>query len=76
MTIDDWSRNFSEKLNELMTDRRITQYDLSMESGIAVGSINSYIHDRSLPGVKAIVNLAFALDVDVSELIDFGDTID
>ena len=43
---------------------------------MAVGSISSYINKKSLPGIKAIVNIAFALDVDVSELVDFGDTID
>ena len=76
MTIVDWSDNFSENLVELMKDRGMTQFDLAQESGIAVGSINAYLHKKSLPGIKAIINIAFALDVDVGELIDFGDTID
>ena len=76
MTIVDWTQCFSEKLLELMDDRMMTQQDLAQESGIAIGSISAYIHKKSLPGPKAIINIAFALDVDVTELIDFGDTID
>ena len=76
MTIVDWSKCFSEKLNELMVDRRITQYELAKDSGLSVGSVSAYVRGESLPGIKAILNLSFALDVNVDELIDFGDTID
>lgn len=76
MTISEWSDCFSENLLELMEDRRMSQADLAQESGVAVGSISSYVNKKSLPGIKAILNIAFALDVDVAELIDFGDTID
>ena len=76
MTITEWSNCFSENLLELLEDRRMSQLELAQESGVAVGSISSDINKKSLPGIKAIVNIAFALDVDVSELVDFGDTID
>lgn len=76
MTLPEWSDCFSDNLVVLLRDRRMSQYDLSRESGISIGSINAYIHKRSLPGIKAILNIACALDVDVGELIDFGDTID
>ena len=76
MTINEWSDNFSENLVGLLNDRRMSQHELARESGVSVGSISSYINKNSLPGIKAIINLAFALDVDVNELIDFGDVID
>lgn len=76
MTIEEWSSCFSDNLQELLEDRRMTQFELAQDSGVSVGSINSYMHKKSLPGIRAILNLAFALDVDVNELIDFGDTID
>ena len=76
MTIKEWSDSFSENLLELLTDRRMTRYELAQESGISAGSISAYINKRSLPSIKAVLNIAFALDVDVNELIDFGDTID
>lgn len=76
MTITEWSENFSDKLCDLLKDRRMTQYELAQDSGVSAGSISSYINGSSLPGIKAILNIAFVLDVDVNELIDFGDTID
>ncbi len=76
MTIKEWADNFSDNLMTLLDDRLMTQQDLAEMSGISVGSINAYLHKRSLPGIKAIINIACALDVDIDELIDFGDTID
>jgi transcriptional regulator with XRE-family HTH domain len=54
----------------------MSQHELARASGISVGSISSYINKNSLPGIKAVINLAFVLDVDVNELIDFGDVIE
>lgn len=76
MTLKEWSDNFGDNLLELLEDRKMTQYELAKYSGVSVGSISAYINKQSLPGVKAIINLSCALDVDVDELIDFGDTID
>ena len=76
MTLKDWTDNFGETLAEFLDDRKMSQLELSEYSGVSVGSISSYVNKRAQPGVKAIINIAYALDVDVSELIDFGDTID
>jgi transcriptional regulator with XRE-family HTH domain len=76
MTISEWSDNFSENLLSLLEDRRMSQRELAQESDVSVGSISAYINKHSLPSIKAILNIACALDVDVTELIDFGDTID
>lgn len=76
MTLKEWTENFSEALSELLDDRKMSQLELSEVSGVSVGSISSYVNKRAQPGIKAIINIAYALDVDVDELIDFGDTIE
>lgn len=76
MTLKEWTEIFGDNLSELMKERDITQRELASMSGLSVGSINAYINYQSPPGVKAIVNLSYALDVDLNELLDFGDTID
>ena len=76
MTLNEWSHCFSDNLLDLLADRRMSQYDLADESGVSVGSISAYINKKSLPGVKAIINIASALDVNIDDLIDFGDIID
>jgi transcriptional regulator with XRE-family HTH domain len=76
MTLQEWTENFGDNLAELIKDRKMSQRELSQASGVSIGSISAYLHYQSQPGIKAIINLADALDVDVSELIDFGDIID
>ena len=76
MTLKEWTEMFGENLSELMEERHMTQRDLAKASNLSIGSINSYINSQSPPGVKAIINLSYALDVDVAELLDFGDIIE
>jgi transcriptional regulator with XRE-family HTH domain len=76
MTLKDWLDNFSEQLVELMDDYEMTQQDLAEKSGLSVGSINAYIRKQTLPGVKALVNIADVFEISIDELMDFGDTID
>lgn len=75
MTHDDWMQNFSENLLDLLIEKKMSQRDLAKATGLSAGSINAYVNKQSPPGYKAIINIAYALDVDVADLIDFGDTI-
>ncbi len=76
MTLKEWTTIFGENLSDLMENKRMTQQELAKASGLSIGSINAYIHSQTPPGIKAIINLSYALDVDLMELLDFGDTID
>lgn len=76
MTLKEWTNIFGENLSDIMKEKRMTQQELAEASGLSIGSINAYIHSQSPPGVKAIINLSYALDVDLAELLDFGDMID
>ena len=76
MTLREWTEVFGDNLVDLMESKHMTQQELAKASGLSIGSINAYIHSQSPPGIKAIINLAYALDVDMNELLDFGDTID
>lgn len=76
MTLKEWTEVFGDNLFDLMEEKHITQQELAKTSGVSIGSINAYIHHQSPPGIKAIINLSYALDVDLNELLDFGDIID
>jgi transcriptional regulator with XRE-family HTH domain len=76
MTLKEWTDTFGDNLSELLVERGMTQHDLAMDSGLSAGSINAYIRKQSPPGIKAIINIAYALDVSVDELVDFGDRIE
>ena len=76
MTLREWGKIFGDNLQDLMDERHMTQQDLATASGLPIGSINAYIRNQSTPGIKAVINLSYALDVDLTDLADFGDTID
>jgi transcriptional regulator with XRE-family HTH domain len=72
MNEKEWLETFSDNLAELLADAKMTQTELSKETGLAESTISDYLHGRQMPGVRAIVNLSYALDVDCIDLIDFG----
>lgn len=41
-------------------------------SGISDAAISTYLLRQNTPGVRAILNIAHALDIPVDELIDYG----
>lgn len=75
MTEEEWLDIFSNNLVEMLKEAKMTQNDLAEETGLSRATINAYIKKRKMPGVKAIINIGYALDCDFNDLIDFGDFI-
>ena len=75
MTESQWMQYFSKKLRELLEYTNMTQLDLAIESGLSTASISSYINCVKIPKASALVNLAYAFNCSVDELVDFGSKI-
>ena len=75
MTKDEWKKIFGDNLSALLEEKNISQSQLAKDSGVSTGMISDYINKQSMPGIPAIINMAYALDVDVNELIDFDERI-
>ena len=71
----EWLDEFSQNLINMLKEANMTQRDLADASGLSEGTISKYIRGMAMPGVKAIINIAYALDCNTDELIDFGSTI-
>ena len=71
MTDLEWMELFAENLKSLMDDRGITQHELAEISGCSDSTISRYLKKRQIPNAPTITRLAYALDCDVAELIDF-----
>lgn len=71
----EWLDCFSSNLKILLKESGMTQKELAEESGLTEASISQYINKRNMPNAKAIVNLAYALDCSVDELVDFDEAI-
>lgn len=75
MTESEWLDIFGDNLVDLMQDTNMTQRELADATGLSESNISRYIHKQQMPTLKAIINIAYVFDCDVSELIDFGDRI-
>jgi transcriptional regulator with XRE-family HTH domain len=76
MTELEWLQIFGDNLADMLNYARMTQRELADETGLSESSISNYIKKNKIPGIKALINISYALDCDVSDLIDFGDRIE
>ena len=75
MTQTEWRRIFSNNLVDILREKGMSQAQLARDSGLSVSRISDYINMNATPTIFAIINMAYALDLDVNELIDFDDRI-
>lgn len=76
MSEQQWLEIFSNRLIEMMHDAGYSQEEFARETGLSQATISKYINRQQLPGIKAIINISYVLDSDISELVDFGNTIE
>lgn len=75
MTELEWMEIFGDNLKEMLEYANMTQRDLADAAGLSESSVSDYIHKRKFPGIRAIINIGYALNCDFNDLIDFGDRI-
>jgi transcriptional regulator with XRE-family HTH domain len=76
MKLEEWKRIFAENLIDILKEKGMTQRELAIDSGLSPATISEYVNGVRMPSVSAAVNMAYALDMEVGELIDFDECID
>ena len=76
MTRGSWKIIFADNLVSILEEKGMSQNQLAKDSGVSASMISDYINRYATPTVFTIINIAYALDVDVDDLVDFGDLID
>ena len=71
-----WMDIFGDNLRDMLKEANMTQRELAEEACLAESTISEYINKQKTPGLKSIINISYALDCSMDDLIDFGDTID
>lgn len=66
---DEWKRKFADRLINILKERNMSQSELAIKSGLSPGRINDYVSMRTAPTIFASINMAYALDMTVEELI-------
>lgn len=75
MTELEWMDIFGDNLRDILKEYGMTQRQLAEEAGLTEATISSYINKRKIPSMRAIVNIANALDISTDELINLDDRI-
>lgn len=76
MTEIEWLDIFGDNLRDILLDVGMTQSELADELGIDKSLVNRYINKQYIPNLKTIINMAYVLNCNISELIDFGEPIE
>ena len=76
MTEKEWKHRIAITLRQKMLDANITQLELARKSHISQGAISNYLNARTIPDIRAIINLSIVLKCKVSNLADFGEKIE
>lgn len=76
MTEAEWVRIFSRNLQEYLVDYGATQSDFAEDTGLSQQAISNYVNGKQIPTLRAIINMAYTLNVSLDRFIDFGDRIE
>ena len=76
MSQDEWREIFGGNLSDILEETGMSQNELAKMTGLSKSRISDYINGYSTPSVFAIINMAYALELDISEFIDFEETIE
>ena len=76
MRQEEWKNIFASNLVAILEERGMSQRQLAIDSGVSAAMINEYIHGMRMPGLAAAINIAYALDMDIGELVDFDERIE
>lgn len=76
MSEQEWMNIFGDNLAKMISKAGYSQEEFAKEAGLSQSTVSKYINKQQLPGIKAIVKIAYVLDCDVTELADFEDIIE
>lgn len=75
MTELEVMRDFGFNLKAKLQEYQMTQKELSDETGISKPTISGYVNSTHMPSFKNVLNIAYALECDISELIEIEELI-
>ena len=76
MTQEEWKDIFGANLATILQEQGMTQNELAKATGLSSSRISDYIHGYSAPSIFAVINMAYALGISISEFIDFDESIE
>ena len=63
-------------LKSILEDYRMSQQELAEETEISRSTISRYINGEQMMSLKNLINIVYALDCDIEDLIDASELIE
>ena len=60
---------FADNLRSIMEEVGITQAELTDDSGLTRATINRYLKKQRMPDLRALINICYILECEVTDLI-------
>lgn len=76
MTKDQWNKEFSSNLSSMLFEANMSQKELAEASGLSEAAVSQYLTGQRTPDLRAINNIAYALDCDIDDIANFDDVIE
>lgn len=76
MTQTEWKRIFANNLTDILIEKGMSQRQLAVDSGVSNAAISEYMNEIRMPSLAAAINMAYALDMDIGELVDFDERLE
>ncbi len=72
----EWMDIFGDNLRSLLEEQWMSQQELADVTGISKSTISRYINKQCMPSVAALVNIAYALNCEIDDILYFGDRLE
>lgn len=72
----EWMDIFGDNLKSLLEEQWMSQQELADVTGISKSTISRYINKQCMPSVAALVNIAYALNCEIDDILYFGDRLE
>lgn len=71
----EWLDIFGDNLVSLLRETKMTRRELADEIGVSEAMISYYINKRKIPSFKILLRMAYAFNISLDELADFGEPV-
>lgn len=71
----EWLDIFGDNLVSLLRETKMTRRELADEIGVSEAMISYYINKRKIPSFKILLRMAYAFNISLDELVDFGEPV-
>lgn len=72
----DWMDTFAGNLRDILYEANMSQRELADAINVTESTVSKYLRGQIMPSAKVLNNIAHVLDVDIFDILYFGDIIE